>query len=517
MKSKNIISIKVVFLFILVIFSLIGFALVFFPTQLNKIGISPDSVQYIGTARHIIAGAGFTTYNDSPLVLFPPFYPSILAMLGWFFKTDPLLLANSLNALLFSLIIGISGILAFKLTQKSIIFSSLALLAIVFSIPLYGVTTMAWTETLFIFFIMSFFLAFSMYALNHRIIPLIILAMVSAFAWLTRYAGVVLVFVGMMSIFIHPALKTKEKIHHICIFISLSSLPIGIWFIRNYLISSTFTGHRDLSNYSLVENIRSILTNISGWFLPNEILHSRFLIALVIVVIALVVGLSQREIKIWKNFYYPLPFALTVFIFLYGLFLLVSSISSFEQLIDNRYLSPIFIPMTLLFFSWQNAIKSISHGRISLIIVFSISVVFSLVFVSHQVKTTLSNKDKLPSFRLGFNTRTELQNDTIRYLIEHPSLVDNCEIYTNHPVAVDFIAYFPAVTTPSKGIHYYSSMVIDDISQLYGLWPMQKACLVWLNSHEDKKLYALSDLKKVITLEEIVSFSDGSISYIYKK
>jgi 4-amino-4-deoxy-L-arabinose transferase-like glycosyltransferase len=517
MKSKQIIISRTILIIPFVLLSLLAFALVYFPTQRFRIGISPDSIQYIGTARNLIAGAGFATYNNSPLLLYPPFYPLILALFGWIFKTDPLLLTNILNSMLFGLIIFFSGILIYNLTQKSYTFAFLGSLAIVFSIPLYGVTTMAWSETLLVFLFMLFFILSEMYYKNHRIINLIFLAFVTAMACLTKYVGLVLIPVGIISIFFTSKIKTKEKILHSISFAIISSLPIGIWFVRNLLISGTFSGPRHLSSYTFLDNIHSMLVTLFSWYFVPPLNSKLFMIVVIILVVGLTIWYCLREKPLLKKYISSVQFILILFILLYIVLLLASSKSGFGQLIDNRYLSPIFIPLTLLILNivQYTTIYLQKHFRSK--IVFPTMALILLIFISYSIKTTLDNSKKLDSFRMGFNTQNPLTSSTLMYLIDHPSISHNCKIYTNNPIDIDFIAHFPAKMSPSKVSTSLSSIVTKNTSQLLGIWPEQNACLVWFDSFDKNTLYSLSDLRMISNIVLIAEFNDGAIYSVSKK
>lgn len=93
----------------LVLLALVGAILILLSTSRYGAGLSPDSVGYIGTARNLITGAGFISYGGSPTVEWPPLYPALLALVGGTFETDPLLLANVVNALIFGLIVYVGG------------------------------------------------------------------------------------------------------------------------------------------------------------------------------------------------------------------------------------------------------------------------------------------------------------------------------------------------------------------------------------------------------------------------
>ena len=52
----------------LVLLAFAGAALVYLPMTRHGAGLSPDSVGYIGTARNLARGLGFTNYDNTPMV-----------------------------------------------------------------------------------------------------------------------------------------------------------------------------------------------------------------------------------------------------------------------------------------------------------------------------------------------------------------------------------------------------------------------------------------------------------------
>lgn len=512
---------KRLFLFFLIILSLFAAALVYFPTQQFKIGISPDSIQYIGTARNLVTGFGFTSYNGLPLLLYPPFYSVALAFLGWVFRTDPLFLANFLNSILFGFTVFLSGLLAYELTQKSFVFSLLSVIAITFSIPLYDVTTMAWSETLFIFLSLLFVFSSKFYSRTHSFSSLALIALISALASLTRYIGIFLIILGTINVLRIPEMKIKKKGEQLIFFIVLSSLPMIIWVIRNFVISGTLTGMRQISQYTLVENLHAIILNVFKWYFPVQVASRQFRAIEIIGIVILTILLIDNYYRMGKpklnKLFSPLQIDLILFILLYIILLLSTSKTGFWQLIDNRYLSPVFIPLTLLLLSWAQSITVNFTKYFSLKIFLPFMSLFFLLLLLHPINTTLRNTKELAHFRLGFNTQSYLRSETINFLLAHPSIADECTIYTNQPIELDLIVYIPAKASPSKSTNDITSIVTDDVTKLSDLWPNSQSCLVWFTSSEKNDFFSINDLQKIVNLKIQYSFNDGTIYTIEKK
>ena len=155
MKSSGSIGLTTKYKLSLVLLALVGAVFVLLSTSRYGAGLSPDSVGYIGIARNLIKGAGFRSYNGNLTVKWPPLYPALLALVGGVFGTDPLLLVNDVNALIFGLIVYVGGVLTFKHFSSFPALAFVGTLAILVSRPLFAVSVMAWTESRFLFFVLQ--------------------------------------------------------------------------------------------------------------------------------------------------------------------------------------------------------------------------------------------------------------------------------------------------------------------------------------------------------------------------
>jgi hypothetical protein len=98
-------------------------------------GFFPDSSVYLGTARNLLDGRGLTTpfnlqfnpypppqavgfHGEFPLTVYPPLYPVVLAVLGWFGAglVDG---ARLLNAVLFGVNVALAGLLVWRITRST--------------------------------------------------------------------------------------------------------------------------------------------------------------------------------------------------------------------------------------------------------------------------------------------------------------------------------------------------------------------------------------------------------------
>src|SRR5215207_976448 len=190
------------------------------------IGLSPDSVVYIGAARSLLAGAGFSLPAESalfsPITHYPPFYSSLLAVIA-ILGPDPLDAAIWLNVAVFGLNIFLSGSLlfsAFGSLPIAMIGSFLTLTAF----PIVQVHTMAWSESLFILIELLSILLLLRYLKDPLKQILVLASAVAGLSLLCRYAGLALIASGMLVILFLSGREQREKLTDALVFAGIGVL-----------------------------------------------------------------------------------------------------------------------------------------------------------------------------------------------------------------------------------------------------------------------------------------------------
>jgi hypothetical protein len=189
----------------LVLLALAGITLILWTTKPCGIGLSPDSVEYISCARSLLEGNGYTIYNGNRFILWPPLYPSLIALLG-LTGIEPLEGARYINALLFGLIVYSSGLLFMACYRKSYL-AITGCICVLLSYPLTFVCSMAWSEPLFILLVVMFIIYLAKFLENVRLPILFIFSTVAAFACLQRYCGTTLIITACAVIIVFMSLN----------------------------------------------------------------------------------------------------------------------------------------------------------------------------------------------------------------------------------------------------------------------------------------------------------------------
>lgn len=505
-----------------ILFSCIGAVLVIISTHNYGTGLSPDSVEYFAAADNLLLSRGLLSYNGLPITEWPPLYPVILALCSYSLGISIALSAVVLNAVLFGLIIYKTGmILKNYLSSKTLII--VGLLSVLFSIPVFAESLWAHSELLFIFFLILYIDFLLSYVEKGRLIYFILIVILTALAMLTRYVGIILIFITIITILFYSNENLKKKIISIFVYSALSSIPIGIWLIRNYLISNTFFGERGASRFSFFSNIDLTIEKILSWDISYHLINLKiFFIIFFLITVALLCAILLKKIKfkdIYLKFDKRITVILSLFISVYLLFLIIVSSIKAHNSIDSRLLSPVFIPVLILLLIILQAvyirIKSFKNFILLNIVFLSLFVLGSIKPVSYSIK--IINYHYYNG--AGYSGSLWQKGNKKKWLTEMKKIyIKNSAIYSNEPFEIYYLINNYAKWSPRKTF-YDSDEIYIRLIDLKGIFPDEKsAYLIWFNNIEfhTTSLYSPIELAEVSGLEVIDSSEIGTL-YLIKR
>jgi len=516
-EQKQLIIVPITFKVFLALLSLFGFLIIFISTSKFGVGLSPDSIGYISTARNIADGTGVLSYDGNPLVVQPPLYPAILGFIDYLIGIDPVTSTKVVNSIIFCLIIYFGGMLTFKFFSFWPTIAFLGTFIFVFSSALISISTMAWSEPLFILFTLLSFCYFYKYEDQNNKVTLIIFSIIVALSTLTRYIGVTLIIWGIIVIVINSKANIKIRFMHMFLFSVISSTPLFLWMIRNYSISGTFFGPRASSIYSLYQNLYFSKNNILLWFLPQRISSNNTMQLLLLLFFVLFILYEiKNKWQTIKNLLKKTN-SLLLFSFIYSSFLIISSTTTAYDKINNRLLSPVYIPITLLlliffvtiFFSFEKYFprKYIKMGLILCIV----------VWLFYPVRNSILLTSNIFYYGQGYSSNTWQESETIDYVMNNRGLVSEHIVYTNGPDV--FYYYFGDVAKMTPQHSKYNSLeTLDQISDLVGYWPQEtEAYIIWFDNIKRNYLFSIDEIKGFTNLNLIKQFEDGEIYFVSRR
>src|ERR1700727_264364 len=146
-----------------------GFALIQLLSRHGGIGLSPDSIVYLSTARNIHDHGLINDYTNQPMMDFPAFYPIFLS--GLIFLTGKSVVAFGpiLDGVLFGGVIWLCGWMMDRFSRPSRWYKWTLLLFILLSPCLLEVYSMIWSETLFLLLSVLFMIGCHRYFERHSV------------------------------------------------------------------------------------------------------------------------------------------------------------------------------------------------------------------------------------------------------------------------------------------------------------------------------------------------------------
>lgn len=500
---------------VLAVMGLFGASVLLFLTNRYGAGLTPDSVGYISVARNFAEGNGFLTFNGTPLIIQPPLYPIMLSLIKRTFLIDPLISAGYLNAALFGLIIYLSGMF-FAQHLKSFILVICGTAAVMASFAIVQSSLMALSEPLFILLVLLFLFSFEKYKLKKDYPSLIILSMWGALACLTRYTGVAVILTGAVCMLLQNKKENANKYYHSIVFLLIAGLPIGIWVIRNYLLSGTFADHRGTSLYTLNDNFQLLYNTVVSWYLPMN--SKTIYVVIMMILLAVWIIFSIRNAKDFAAEAFRLIGPGLLFTVLYSGTIIITSTTTAYDKISDRLLSPIFIPLLLIFLFAADRMlvwfkKYFDHQGSAILF----GLLF-IIFIRYPAKNTIHFMDDyIKMSGWGYNCNAWQKSETIDYLLRGGHMGKISALYSNEPEAVYIFTNSKTSRSPLKT--FYNSSQLYNIKQdeEYAWHNSANVYLVWFNKTDRNFLFSIEELKNNVKMTEVEHLEDGEIYLISKK
>jgi len=479
---------------------LLGAGWLWFVMSQHGIGISPDSAGYLAVASNLIEGKGFVSYSGEPLIVHPPLYPLAVATLSFLFGLELTTSALVLNLLLIASTAFVSGNLTFLVTNSFLV-SLFVCFSIILGIPIFQVFIYAWSEPTFIFFLSVAFLYLVKFIEYRDKIYLLVSSVFVSLACTTRYTGIFILIsfiIFLVFIFRKDIVKRRNEIYT---FLFISSFPLYLWGMRNYILSRTFFGRSRNPLHSFSEHSLGFVNAVTSWFIfPVNYFQNKtllFLVAFLLIFILLVIGVKEiANLKV---------LSLVVFIFLYLLLLFIACVSTHQNLIDNRLLSPIFIPLGIVLIDFF-------YRRIYLQLMDKISkrvrpwlVVLGLIaWFTYPAISTLKFGLEVRKEGLGYQSVHWQTSETLAYVRQAREELLQLPVYTNEPA----------------GLYFLTKILAGPLSiQFHPNWPEAgRAYLIcFKQGYLGDCLEILDRLHQNPEIRPVAEFSDGTIYLVTRR
>lgn len=485
--------------------TVVAVALVLVNTSRHGVGISPDSTGYLAAARSLLAGRGYTGCDGAPLTAWPPLFPTLLAGLG-LAGIEPALGARLLNALAFGVMVFLSGRL-FNRTLRSPPLAVIATATVALFFPLIQVASMAWTEPVFVLLITLFVLQGRAYQRRPRLTSLGLLALLAALCSLQRYAGVAIIMAGFILVLLPTRGDSRaNRLKALVCFAVIACTPLALWMVRNYALTSTFSGHpRIPSIYSLGQNVLDAIETVTAWFVPDAVaLETRGpVMGILMLLVAAALALRLYDVAAGDSAVDGLVVAAIVVTLVYLPFILYThQIAVRDEIMNDRYLVPVSIAMLWCMFLALDGLQTLLEllPRRSAWTRHLVPVLCALWLIYPVTQVVGTVRQGLREGAGGYS-RTDWQTlPFVQWLREHPLAG---RVYSNAPDAYYALVDPNVRTSPERWMN------LDDVQRSVSGQPVDY--LVWFGNLHREAVFDRDELTAGLYLEEIAAVWNSGV------
>ena len=507
---------------LIVVLAGLGTAHILVRTATYGAGVDRDATFFLSTALNFLAGEGWRDFIGRPLTLWPPLFPLLLAASSWV-GIDPLATGRWVNATAFGLTILAAGCwLRSHLRSQWLVLAATALLAT--SLPLSHWAPRIRTDPLFILFALLALIQLASF-LNRKTAwpPLLWAAVFTALAAITRYPGVVLIGVGVL------LLLLLVRLRHTLVFGAISSVPLLAVLVRNWAVTGNLTratGDRtptdqalagdilDPSGQSLADGLRQTVEEFREWIVPRNmpdgVAYLMWLAVAAVVLASAVVILRGRRpdpeaAPTYLRLGPVLPFG--VFALSYPTFLIVVVPFTVTQIIDSRYLLPIYVPLLLTavflldrFLSIEAAGRTgaVRYGLVPLVLLATLAHVGFSTRENFRLTAQAYATGFLPGYT--YNSARWQQSKTLNYLRDNRI---EGTIYSNG--YKDLTWFWDRTAAPGKHRNIPEAMGWAEIEA--------GAHILWFQAFHYRGFYGYDDLdlRALSGMETLADLADGVV------
>jgi hypothetical protein len=475
------------------------------------IGISSDSIIYIDTAKSLLAGNGFYPANK-PLTHFPPLYPLMIAGAGFFYNGDLIQATRLLGIIFMGANIILVGIAMQLCSGKNMAAVGAIMLFFLSSVMIFEVHTWALSEPPFLTFSLTALIILSFYVLNPKLYLLIAASISIALGIITRYIGIILVPVMVLTIFIFDNRPLKDRLKNIFLATIIASLPLGIWVIRNLGVADTAANRTLAIHPPEIKKLLCIGDTLYSFILPVSIpIWTKILILGIVTayfVTVIVLLYNNKYFNNDINLNIIIPLVLIIFSVIYLLFIIVS-ISLFDAStpLDYRILAPILLVFLIIIISLSWSLSKVLDNKI----IWQIFLSFFFLLIILNCPRTVLRAVYIHNHGLGYNSLEWRNSKIIAYLGD---FMDNRKIYSNDRLSLWFLlrkesSLIPRKFSPDTLLINHNFQ--DNLDKMFKECRDGEAIIVYFNKIQRRFLPTIDEIESMAKLPILQKFEDGVV------
>ena len=310
--------------------------------------LSPDSVTYLSAARRLGAGLGYSDFTGGANTTFPPAFSAVLAILSSI-GAGLTTAARLANAVCFAGVVILTWTLSRRLVHSSWVRLG-ATAAVAVSPAMLDLADHAWSEPAFCVLVLLFMLVLQDAVTRHRVSTrwAAVAGMIVGSAFLVRYAGAVLLPVGLLVLgFALRRAGRRVVVARLAVF-SLCALVLpSLWILRNARTDAPYVlGPRVAVADGIDSLARKFAMSFGRLFVPPSWTQSRLVLVAVAVFVTAAISsllLAVRDRRGDGRTLLPLA----SFVVIYSLFVVAAGKLSGSS-IDGRIVAPLYPPVVIL-------------------------------------------------------------------------------------------------------------------------------------------------------------------------
>lgn len=503
------------------------------------IGLTPDSANYFAAGGNLVDGLGLTTFDGTPLTMFPPGIPFLVAA-GRLVHLDPATTLRIVNVVLAAAVVAIGYLLTTHYLRRGRA-QLLVVVLLTINVALLDLFKMALSEGMFVVVCVAFIAAaerfVSLDAEERRrpdpivdetvtdsasswrryesplLIALLVLLASAAFA--VRYVGIILVPLCVVTV----VYTRKHRSLHwyatrtIGLLLVLSVVP-SLIMLRNHRADGTLLGPRSPSSDGLVGTVARFIAILGKWLLPDPtpvpvqaVAGLLFAVAIGYTIIRLVLERGLGE-SLRMSFGRPA----ILFTCVYSAYIVYAQVTvSFDRL-NSRLLAPLVVPLIVLTTTVGDRIVDRVAVRVSArrhgLLVTRASVAVLTALVLYQTVTYMA--DVFTSGRLGVEYASDQWRNS--ELFERArSLDSSTPLYSNVPAGAWLLLdRQPIRQSPAKRARRSTVELTMDEEFLVEI-ACNNGYLVWSDLGQSSHLFSPEELGEHVRVRPVTRATDGTI------
>jgi hypothetical protein len=460
-----------------------------------RLGGTPDSIEYLFSARSLLAGDGFRTIYGHPFIQYAPLFPLVIAAVS---KTgvDVLTAARLVSVVTLSTSAVVAGLWTRRITRDWVSMAFGGMIAVLVAPAL--LTRFVWSESLFISLVLGAGLCLTVALQTRSLRWLVVAGSLTGLAAATRWAGLPLLVIVLYVAYAWSGTWRTRMAASLAF--GLPSVLVGATpLLRNMTVADSTLPATPDPGRSIGQVSREAASGVSSWFglpgtpWPLRVLGLVALLAAFLWAVRTLCG--RRSAEWWRSVIVPFLFG--------GVYLITNILSALSTSIGSltdRMLTPCYplfvVGMTGVI--WSAGSHVVSHWpstRRRAAVNALVAGPPALLFVVALGAVLHDGTDLRPREHLS---RAVIESAVLNGAARYPE----SQLVSNNPVDAAWVTGRPVTAAPNPG---------SEMHKLEALVRKGPTVLAWTSAQEVGHVVPLDGIARACTLTQLSRYDDGTL------